>query len=373
MTLGGELTIGLDAIAANWRALDALTPPGTETAAVVKADAYGCGARQAGPALAGAGARTFFVALPEEGAGLRDTLGPDPAIYILAGYPARSTASRPDAAQPAPSWLGEDGERGDPRTLYQNHALRPVLNSAAQASAWFRDRPGAPCAIQLDTGMNRLGMEAAEFASLGPLPASVRLVMSHLACADDPGHPQNPAQLSEFARLTGPLGDIPLSLAATGGILLGPGYHFAMTRAGIGLYGGFPFTSARPVISLRLPVIQVRDAAPRETVGYGAAWTARRPSRIATLSGGYADGLIRAMGGGATGYLDGQPLPFAGRVSMDLITLDVTDCPAASPGAMIEILGPHQTIDDLAASAGTIGHELLTSLGTRFQRRYTGS
>jgi alanine racemase len=260
--------------------------------------------------------------------------------------------------------------------LYPTHNLRPVLNSAAQAAAWFRDHAGAACAIQLDTGMNRLGMEAAEFASLGPLPASVQLVMSHLACADEPGHPQNPAQLAEFTRLTEALPDIPRSLTATAGILLGPGYHSHMTRPGIGLYGGWPFTAAQPVVSLHLPIIQIREVAPGETVGYGAAWRAARRSRIATLSSGYADGLIRAMGanavnGGATGYLDGQPLPFAGRVSMDLIGLDVTDCPAAAPGAMVEILGPHQSIDDLAAAAGTIGHEILTSLGSRYRRRYT--
>jgi alanine racemase len=205
------------------------------------------------------------------------------------------------------------------------------------------------------------------------LPPAVQLVISHLACADDPGHPQNPAQFAEFTRLTTALPGIPRSFAATAGILLGPGYHSDMTRPGIGLYGGWPFTAALPVVSLHLPIIQIRDVAPGETVGYGAAWCATRRSRIATLSGGYADGLIRALGGGATGYLAGQPLPFAGRVSMDLITLDVTGCPAAAPGAMVEILGPHQSIDDLAAAAGTIGHEILTSLGSRYRRRYTGA
>ena len=133
-----------------------------------------------------------------------------------------------------------------------------------------------------------------------------------------------------------------------------------------------PFTAARPVVALDLPIIQIRDLAPGETIGYGASWTAARPSRIATLSSGYADGLIRAIGNRAMGYIDGQPLPFAGRVSMDLITLDVTDCPTATPGQMVEILGSHQSIDDLAAAAGTIGHEILTSLGSRYARRYTG-
>jgi alanine racemase len=219
--------------------------------------------------------------------------------------------------------------------------------------------------------MNRLGMEPGEFASLGPLPPSVRLVMSHLACADEPDHPLNAAQRAEFARLTHAL-DLPRSLAATGGILLGPGYHHAMTRAGIGLYGGLPFAAARPAVSLHLPIIQIRDVGLGETVGYGATWAATRPSRIAILSSGYADGLIRALGNRGAGFLDGRPLPFAGRVSMDLITLDVTGCPQATAGAMVEILGPHQTVDDLAAAADTIGYEILTSLGSRYTRRYTG-
>jgi hypothetical protein len=207
VSLAGQLTIDLDAIAANWRALDALSAPNVETAAVVKADAYGCGATQVAPALAKAGCRTFFVALPSEGAILRQAVGPAPTIYILGGF------APPD----------------DP-VLYQNHTLLPILNSATQATAWLKAQPDTPCAIQLDTGMNRLGMEADELASLCPLPASVQMVMSHLACADDPGHPQNPAQYAEFTILTERLPDTPRSLAATAGILLGPDYHFQMTR-----------------------------------------------------------------------------------------------------------------------------------------------
>jgi alanine racemase len=213
-------------------------------------------------------------------------------------------------------------------------------------------------------------MEADEFAALGPLPESVRLLMSHLACADEPAHPLNASQRAEFARLTASL-TLPRSLAATGGILLGSDYHHTMTRAGVGLYGGLPFAAARPAVTLHLPIIQVRAVSPGETVGYGATWTATRPSRIATLSGGYADGLLRALGSGTTGYVNGQPLPFAGRVSMDLITFDVTDCPQAAPGTRVEIVGPHQSIDTLASTAGTIGYEILTSLGSRYQRRYT--
>lgn len=356
VSLAGTLLIDLDAIAANWRALDARSAPEVETAAVIKADAYGCGARYVGPALARAGARCFFVALPNEGLALRDAVGPEPEIYILNGYPARDD-STPDPA-------------------YVTHRLRPVLNSAAQAKVWFRDHPAAPCAVHVDTGMNRLGMPESEFASLGPLPESVRLVLSHYACADQPDHPLTARQQAEFARLTDGLTQ-PRSLANTAGILLGQDAHYRdshhqLTRPGIGLYGGLPFAEAQPAVSLELPILQVRDIAAGESVGYGATWAAERPSRIATLSGGYADGLIRALGNNARAFLDGRPLPFVGRVSMDLFSVDVTDCPEAREGAMVELLGPHQSVDDLAGAAGSIGYEILTSLGTRYTRRYTG-
>ncbi len=369
MTLTGALTIDLDAIAANWRALDAHSPPSVETAAVVKADAYGCGAARVGPALVRAGAHTFFVALPAEGALLRKSVGPGPDIYILAGYAPDTATLAEKLPPPATERNREPAAPPADAAFYRAHALRPVLNSVPQATAWFLDAPGTPCAVQLDTGMNRLGMEGFEFASLGPLPEAVRLVMSHFACADESGHALTPAQISAFRRMTDGV-PRPRSLAATAGILIGPDAHFDMTRAGIGLYGGLPFADARPAVTLHLPILQTREIGPGEPVGYGATWTATRPSRIATLSGGYADGLIRAMGNRATGFLDGRPLPFAGRVSMDLVTLDVTGCPEAAPGAMVEIIGPHQTVDDLAAAAGTIGYEILTALGSRYLRRY---
>jgi len=340
-TLTARLTIDEDALAANWRALDALTASGVETAAVVKSDGYGCGLARVGGVLARTGARTFFVAMPDEAVALREALGPKPTIYILGGYASDRTA---------------DFRRDD---------LRPVLNSAAQFRRWFKD-VGGPCAVHVDTGMNRLGMEAAEFAALGPLPDAVGLVMSHMGCADEPAHPMNAAQLSEFHRLTRGL-DRPLSLSATAGMLLGPDHHFDVVRPGIGLYGGWPFEKALPVVGVDAPIIQIRDVAPDESVGYGAAWFAERPSRIATISAGYADGLIRAMGDRARGFIRGRPVTFAGRVSMDLITLDVTDCPCA-PGDMVELIGRHQSIDDIARAAGTIGHEILTSLGGRYLR-----
>jgi len=349
LSLTATLTVDLDAIVANWRALDALSASGCETAAVVKANGFGCGAVPVGQALARAGARTFFVALPDEGAILRAALGPGPAIYILGGY------ARDDAAS------------------HRAHDLRAVLNSAGEARCWFADGMGA-CAVQLDSGMNRLGMEADEFAALGALPETVDLVMSHLGNADEPADPLNARQLEEFHQLTDGLNvgpSVRRSLSATAGTLLGPDYHFEMTRVGIGLYGGLPFAAARPVVTVHAPIIQIRDLAIGETIGYGATWRAKRPSRIATIPAGYADGLSRALSNSACGFIAGQPAPFAGRVSMDLITLDVTDVPCA-PGDMVELLGPKQTIDQLASAAGTIGHEVLTSLGARYRRSYGG-
>jgi alanine racemase len=220
--------------------------------------------------------------------------------------------------------------------------------------------------------MNRLGLEPAEFAAIRDqaLPANPVLVMSHLACADDPTHPQNAAQLRSFRAMTDGLG-LTRSLAATGGVLLGPDYHFDLCRPGVGLYGGFPFSQASPVVQLSIPVVQVRDVAKGETVGYSASWTATRPSKIATLAAGYADGLIRAVGGRARLWAGDVACPLAGRVSMDLLTVDVTDLKEVP--VALDILGPHQTVDDLAEAAGTIGYEILTSLGARYERLYKGS
>ena len=345
-SLAAQLTIDLDAIVANWRTLDAKTALNCTTAAVVKADAYGCGTASVGRALARAGVNTFFVAVPAEGAALRAAIGPSPLIYILGGY-------------------GRD-QHG----LYQANALRPCLNSARQYKDWLLDG-GGPAGIQLDTGMNRLGMEADELTSLGPLSADIDLLMSHMGNADEPGHPLNADQNAEFRRLTDDLSGLK-SLSATAGLLLGKDYHFDMTRMGIGLYGGWPFLEAKRVVTVETPIIQTRDLAAGETVGYGATFTAERPTKIATISAGYADGLIRALSNGATAFIHNHPVPLAGRVSMDLITLDVTEAPRCAPGDMVELLGPNQSIDDLAKAAGTIGHEILTSLGSRYARHYDG-
>ncbi|MEO0484913.1 MAG: alanine racemase [Pseudomonadota bacterium] len=342
----GTLTVDLGALAQNWRALDALSA--SDTAACVKADAYGLGIAPVVSALSAAGCTTFCVAVAEEGAAIRATLGPAPRILVFGGHMAGDAAA-----------IARDG-------------LTPMLNSPEQVARHRAACPDAPFGIQLDSGMNRLGMEAAEWAdvraSLGDTKPA--LVMSHLACADEQSHHMNAQQLATFRALTDDY-DAPRSLAATGGILLGAPYHFDLTRPGIGLYGGAPFTEAAPVVRVSLPVIQVRDLAAGETVGYGNIWRAERATKIATVSGGYADGLIRAVGRAAMLYADGMPCPLVGRVSMDLITVDVTDLPQVPD--VLDIICPEQGVDVLATSAGTIGYEILTSLGARYQRRYVGA
>lgn len=338
------LTIDLAALVANWRALDAMTAG--ETGAVVKADAYGLGVDRVVPVLAEAGARQFFVALADEGAAVRRALGPGPRISVFSGHMA-----------------------GDAATL-RDHDLVPMLNSPEQMRRHAEALPDHALGIQLDTGMNRLGLEPTDWAALrtGALARNPTLVMSHLACADEPDHPMNARQLAEFRAMTDGVG-VPRALSATGGILLGRNYHFDLCRPGIGLYGGMPFADAAPVVDLTLPVVQTRDVAVGETVGYSNTWTAARPSRIATVAAGYADGLIRAMGARARLFAEDVPCPVVGRVSMDLITVDVTDL--ADDPETLTILGPQQGVDDLAEAAGTIGYEILTALGPRYERRYT--
>ncbi|MFO1141592.1 MAG: alanine racemase [Amaricoccus sp.] len=346
-----RLVIDLDAVAANWCSLDALSGPSVETAAVVKADGYGLGAAPVATALAAAGARTFFVATAEEGAALREALGRGPTILDFGGL-----------------------MRGD-ADLIRGYDLVPCLDSRGQVEAFARELPaGHPFALQLNSGMNRLGLDAAELAAVAErLPGRAPvLTMSHLACADEPDHPMNVRQADTFAALAARLPRARLSLAATGGILLGPRFHLDLVRPGVGLYGGLPFAAARPVVSLSLPVIQVRNLPPGAPVGYGAAWTTGRPSRIATVAAGYADGLHRAIGRGAVKLFAGDtPCALVGRVSMDLITVDVTD--ARDVPDALTVLDERQTVDDLAAAAGTIGYEILTSLGARYERVYKGS
>lgn len=337
------LTIDLTALVSNWRTLDRMTQ--TETGAVLKADAYGLGVAKVGPALAKAGARNFFVAVAEEGIALRRALGPGPVISVFSGH------------------MPGDAD------IIRAANLTPLINSIDQLLVHVEALPGHPFGLQLDSGMNRLGMEPSEWSALRDIALSQRpsLIMSHLACADEPDHPMNAAQLKSFAEMTAGV-DAPLSLAATGGILLGQDYHFDLTRPGVGLYGGLPFIDATPVIALDVPVIQVRDVNPGESVGYGNTFVARRPMQVATIAAGYGDGLIRAMGAKATLTHEGKKLPVIGRVSMDLITVDVTALP--QPPEHVQLIGLHQSVDTVAGFAGTIGYEILTSLGARYDRVY---
>jgi alanine racemase len=279
---------------------------------------------------------------------VRRAVGDEPDIYVFSGHMA-----------------------GDADALTEAR-LVPLLNSPEQAERHFRRLPGHPFGVQLDTGMNRLGMEPEDWIALRSdlMEAGPRLVMSHLACADEPSHPMNHQQLRVFREMTDGVAHR-RSLAATGGALLGPEYHFDLVRPGVGLYGGLPFADARPVVRLTAEVIQVRSVRPFETVGYANTWTADIERRIATIPAGYADGLIRAAGGGKMQVFAGDiPCPVVGRVSMDLITVDITHLD--DEPEELEILGVHQGVDDLAEAAGTIGYEILTSLGHRYQRRWVG-
>ena len=339
------LTIDLTAIAANWQALDRLSIGTVQTAAVIKADGYGLGSGPIAQALANAGARRFFVAVAEEGVAVRSALGPGPQINVLSGHMAGDAA------------------------LIRDLELTPMLNSIDQITRHLEALPAHAFGLQLDTGMHRLGLEPAEWQAVAAhiLPADPQLIMSHLACADAPDHPMNAAQLANFHAMTDGI-EVPRSLAATGGILLGQPYHFDLTRPGVGLFGGQPFVAATPVITLSLPVIQTRDVATGGTVGYGCAWTAHRPSTIATLSGGYADGLLRSLSGKGVFWHGDIPCPLVGRVSMDLITVDVTHL--GTVPTHLDLICPHQGVDDLADLAGTIGYEILTGLGPRYARSY---
>ena len=309
---------------------------------MVKADAYGLGMERVAQALAKVGARSFFVAMAEEGVRLREALGSGPDIYVFSGH------MRGDAG------LLADGD------------LIPLLNSRDQITRHLSMLPDQRYGLQLDSGMNRLGLEPSDWRAARDRLDPV-LVMSHLACADEPDHAQNTAQLTSFREMTDGIA-ARRSLAATGGTLLGEDYHFDMVRPGIGSYGGLPFEAADPVVRLRLPVVQTRRIEPGETVGYGATFTSETSRQIATVSSGYADGLIRALSRGATLWHGDTPCPLAGRVSMDLMGVDVTDL--TEEPSHLDILNDRQTVDGLASAASTIGYEILTALGARYTRTY---
>jgi alanine racemase len=354
---GGILTIDLTALVANWRMLAARAGP-AKSAAVIKADGYGCGIEQVARALAEAGCETFFVANLAEARRARAS-SPTATIYILNGLlPGTAPA-------------------------YAEANLRPVIGSRAELDEWngFRAmsawRGGA--ALHVDTGMNRLGIPYQEAGALSN-DHGIALVMSHFACSEE-DHPLNAIQIERFRAVRALFPGIAGSLANSSGIFLGSDAHHDLVRPGVALYGANP-TPGKPnpmrtVVALDARVVQSRTVEQGATVGYSATWTAKRPTRLAIVSVGYADGFLRAASAsdkkpGAEAIVAGQRCPMAGRVSMDLIAIDVTDVAESriARGDLVSLLGPEISVDDLAARAGTIGYEVLTSLGRRYRRVY---
>jgi len=329
---------------------------------VVKADAYGLGVREVAPTLAAAGCGTFFVATVDEGVALRELLGADPSIAVLHGVADRREAEE-----------------------VRRSGLLPVLNSLGQIAAWSALARGAgqplPCVLHLDTGMNRLGLGAGEVQTLGLdqsllAGCDVRLVMSHLACAEESANTMNRRQLVTFLKRSAALPSAPQSLANSAGIFLGEAFTLDLVRPGIALYGGNPVPSAvNPMaqpVHLQGRIVQVRRVDASDTVGYGAAFSVSAPSRIATVAAGYADGYLRSLSGRGVAVVAGTRVPIVGRVSMDLITLDVTSVPEAAiqPGVSVSLIGGGVSLDEVAAAAGTIPYEILTSLGRRYRREH---
>jgi alanine racemase len=364
-----RLTVDLTALADNWRDM-AKRSGKARTAAVVKADAYGLGIEDCGATLYRAGARDFFVATMAEGVTLRN-YAPEGRIFVLSGI-----------------WPGQEA-------YFFNYDLVPVLASEEQLSFWMAtvaEHGDHPCALHVDTGFNRLGLpleDALYLANDVSRPASFSpvLLLSHLACADTPSAAMNRVQLESFRQVSTAFEGIESSLSASAGIFLGSDYHFDLTRPGIALYGGEAVGGApnpmRPVATAEARILQIRDAGEGQTVSYGGTFRLQRASRLAIASVGYADGYhrslsgsgipLREMGyGGAYGFINGHQVPVAGRITMDMTIFDVTDVPvnAIRTGDYIELFGQNVPLEEVARAAGTIGYEMLTGLGLRYERRY---
>ncbi len=345
MPAPATLTIDLNALAANFHTLEAAG--GAPVHPVVKADSYGLGAAACAARLMAEGARTFFVARTGEGERLRAALGAAPAIYVLDGCLA-GRAARLRSAD-----------------------LRPVLNTGDQQSEW-QAAGGGPCGLQIDTGMNRLGFRAED----APEPfEGLDLVLSHLACADDPAEPMNARQRDAFAAAAGRYPGVVRSFANSGGAFLGPDYAFDALRPGICMYGGGPEgrpdDRIRPVATLAAEVLQVREVPTGESVGYSRGFIAGRPTRIATCATGYADGVLRSYSPRGLVFVAGEMRPIVGRVSMDVCAVDVSGLEVAV-GDRVELFGANRMLDDAANAAGTIAYELLTSVTARVPRVYAG-
>jgi alanine racemase len=361
------LNVDLAALRANWARLNEVSGR-AECAGVIKADAYGLGLAPIARALISEGCKTFFVATVDEGRAARE-VQPGATVYVL------------------------DGLLPGAEAHYAGFDLRPVLSSLAEVRDWAaysraRGRRLA-AALHIDTGINRLGMSESEVEELAAEPGllatfETTLVMSHLACADEPGNPMNAQQRDRFNMLRAKLPPAPASLSNSGGTFLGPGFHFDVVRPGIALYGGRAHENKpnpmRTVVRLAAKILQVHEVAAGATVGYGAIFKVQRASRIATIACGYADGFLRALSvatgaSGPVGYIGDYPVPIVGRVSMDNITVDVTDVPEelTRRGGWVEVMGERVTVDDLTDRAGTIGYELLSRLGPRVHRVYEGA
>lgn len=348
---GPRAHIDLSALVENWRMLARRAAP-AEAAAVVKADAYGLGAAPVGRALAKAGCRRFYVAWPHEGAALRQALGGGPEIAVFHG--------------PTPDTL----------PLFAANSLQPVLNSKEQVKLWA-EAAGGSYALHVDTGMNRLGLPPNQWDKarqrLGAgLPTHL---VSHLACPDEPDHPMNVNQLRGYRHAITIWPEAKKSLASTAGVYLGADYLFDEVRPGIGLYGGGPTPAdgppPRPVVTLTAPILQIRHVHHGDSTGYGATWKSHDDRTLATLGLGYADGFLRAASNKGYGVIRGEKRPVLGRVSMDLIMLDVTGLDVA-PGDEVEFLGASISIAEQAEAMATIDYEILTRLGPRIQRSYAG-
>jgi alanine racemase len=361
------LNVDLGALRANWARLNEVSGR-AECAGVIKADAYGLGLAPIARALTSEGCKTFFVATVDEGRAARE-VQPGATIYVL------------------------DGLLPGAEPYYAGFDLRPALSSLAEVRDWAaysrsRGRKLA-AALHIDTGINRLGLPEAEVDELAAQPDllaqfETTLVISHLACADEPDNPMNARQRDRFNMLRAKLPPAPASLSNSGGTFLGHGFHFDVVRPGIALYGGRAHEGKpnpmRTVVRLAARILQVHDVPPGATVGYGAIYKVQRASRIATIACGYADGFLRALSvatgeAGPVGYIGDYPVPIVGRVSMDNITVDVTDVPEelARRGGWVEVMGERVTVDDLTDRAGTIGYELLSRLGPRVHRVYEGA
>jgi len=346
------LTVDLLAIAENFRMIRGAVAP-AEVAAVVKADAYGLGARAVARALTAAGCKAFFVAHMEEALELRQDL-PQATIFVLHGFVASQAVH------------------------FATHKLSPVISSLTQLEAWLSAAIQIPYALHVDTGMSRLGLSVAEAQTASNF-ARPTLLISHLACADDANDPRNLAQLTAFKTVARRFPNAWTSLNASSGCFLGPEYTCDLVRPGIALYGGNPRKTGenpmRGVATLTAPILQVRSIDRGDTVGYGATYEASGPRRLAVAALGYADGLMRTLSNRGHGVVAGIRCPIVGRVSMDLVTLDVSECPpaAAAPGAHVEFIGPNQPVDELARTAGTLSYEIFARLGPRIIRQYTGT